>query len=63
MVKEFILTLKSLKHEILILNILNPDLYILENTLLLRHSALKEIICWDSLKKSITVHSVGKVCS
>jgi hypothetical protein len=45
MVKEFILTLKSLKHEILLLNILNPGLYILENTLLLRHNAFKVIIC------------------
>jgi len=45
MVKEFILTLKSLKREFLLLNILNPGLYILENTLLLRHSAFKEIIC------------------
>jgi hypothetical protein len=45
MVEEFILTLKSLKHEFLLLNILNTGLYILENTLLLYHNAVKEINC------------------
>ena len=45
MVKEFIQTLKSLKNEFLLLNILNPGLYILENTLLLHHNDVKEIIC------------------
>jgi len=59
MVKEFILNLKSLKHQILLLNILNPGLYILENTLLLRHNAFKEIICClTALSNHTTVYSV-----
>jgi len=53
MVKEFIVTLKSLKHEFLLLNILNPGLYILENTLLLHHNAVKEIIYYLTALRNI----------
>ena len=58
MVKEFILTLKSLTREFLLLNILSSDLYlyILENTLLLLQNAVKEIICCLTALKNSSMY-------
>jgi len=64
MVKEFILTLKFLKHELLLRNILSPCLYsyILDHTMLLHHNAVKELNCYlTALSKNINVHCVGKM--
>jgi hypothetical protein len=64
MVKEFVLTLKFLKQELLLRNILNPSLYsyILDNTIFLHHHAVKELnCCLTALRKNINVHCVGKV--